>query len=129
MKRLISKKGVHIEHKKLVLYSRGVVLLLVIFAILLGYIAADWIFWLVLFAWSGLGASLGPPIILALFWKKTSKWGVLAGLISGTFVTIVWKSIPVLKTTIYELVPAFLISTFLSVIISLIRPQKSISKI
>lgn len=101
------KKGQVIDQKTLVIYSRSVVFILVVLAILLGYIAADWIFWLVLFAWAGLGASIGPTIILSLFWKRTTKWGVLAGLLSGTMVTIVWKSTPVLKAAIYELVPAF----------------------
>jgi sodium/proline symporter len=115
----IIKKGQKLEEKRLVVLSRLVVLVLVCLSILLGYIAADWIFWLVLFAWGGLGASLGPTIILSLFWKKTTRSGVLAGLISGTLVTIVWKSVPALAGIIYELVPAFFISSGLTVLVSL----------
>ena len=82
--------------------------------------ASQIIFWLVLFAWAGLGASIGPTIILSLFWKRTTKWGVVTGLISGTVTTIIWNQTPSLKGMIYELVPAFLISALLTVIVSLI---------
>jgi sodium/proline symporter len=114
----ILKKDEKIDPARLVLLSRFVVFFLVIFALVLGYVVADWIFWLVLFAWGGLGASFGPTLILSLFWKKTTKWGVLAGMISGTLVTIIWKSIPQLNTLLYELIPAFLVSLALTVLVS-----------
>ncbi len=114
------KKGKVLDEKRMVLMSRSVVLILVCFSIVLGYLAADWIFWLVLFAWGGLGASLGPTLILSLFWRRTSRLGVLAGLISGTAVTIIWKSTPALSGIVYELVPAFLVSMILTVLISLL---------
>ena len=117
------RHGAELQQKQLVLYSRIAVVVLVAAAIVLGYIAADWIFWLVLFAWGGLGASFGPTIILSLFWKRTSKWGVFAGLLSGTAVTILWKSTPALKSLMYELVPAFLFSLFMTIIISLATPD------
>jgi len=92
---------------------------MVIIALFLGIIARQYVFWLVLFAWGGLGASFGPTILLSLFWKKTTKPGIMAGLISGTVITIVWNQIAPLKNIIYELVPAFIISTLLTIIISL----------
>jgi len=74
----------------------------------------------VLFAWGGLGASFGPPLLLALYWKRTTKAGIAAGFISGTAVTIVWYLVPSLKSLIYELVPAFLISSILTITVSLL---------
>lgn len=118
------RKDKKIEQKQLVVYSRWVVLILVVISLILGAIAADWIFWLVLFAWGGLGASFGPPIILSLFWKRTTKWGVLAGFVSGTLITIIWKSSPFLKGLMYELVPAFGISFLLTIMISLLTLKK-----
>jgi Na+/proline symporter len=115
-----------VEQRKLVLYSRIFVLLLVILAIILAFLAADWVFWLVLFAWGGLGASFGPTILLSLFWKRTTKWGVLVGLISGTLVTIIWKSTPFLSNLVYELVPAFTISFILTIIVSLVTKSTEV---
>ncbi len=114
------RRGFAISERRMVFLSRVAVFLLVLGAIGLGAVAKDLIFWLVLFAWGGLGASFGPALILSLFWKRTTKWGVLAGLISGTMVTIIWNRTPVLKALVYELIPAFLISAILVVIVSLL---------
>ncbi|WP_290963625.1 sodium/proline symporter [Gracilimonas sp.] len=104
------KKDEEIPQKTLVLYSRIVVVLLVVVSLIFGLVAQNIVFWLVLFAWAGLGASIGPTSILALYWKKTTKAGVIAGLLTGTAVTIIWYFIPVLKNNLYELIPAFTLS-------------------
>jgi len=112
------KRGQKIADKKLVIYSRITVLILVIASVLLGLIAKELVFWLVLFAWAGLGAALGPTSILALYWKGTTRTGIFAGLISGTLTTIIWYNVPMLKSFIYELVPAFFLSLLLTFLIS-----------
>lgn len=106
----ILQAGEEIPQKKLVLYSRAVVVLLVAVALVFGLLAQELVFWLVLFAWAGLGAAIGPTSILALYWKGTTKAGIFAGLLTGTVVTIVWYYIPVLKDNLYELIPAFFLS-------------------
>lgn len=106
----IVRKGREIDQKRLVLYSRIVVLCLVVVSLILGALAEQLVFWLVLFAWGGLGAAFGPALIFSLYWKKTTRSGTIAGLIVGTVVTIIWNQTPILKQTIYELVPAFILS-------------------
>ncbi|MFO7848108.1 MAG: sodium/proline symporter [Balneolaceae bacterium] len=113
------RKGEEIPQKKLVLYSRAVVFLLVAVALLFGYLAEDLIFWLVLFAWAGLGASIGPTSILALYWEGTTRTGVIAGLLSGTSVTITWYFMPVLSELMYELVPGFFAGLLATWLVSL----------
>jgi len=44
------------------------------------------------YAWSGLGSSFGPALLLALWWKRTTYAGVLAGMIGGITSTILWKN-------------------------------------
>ena len=58
---------------------------------------------LVLYAWAGLGASFGPALLLTLWWKKTTKEGVWAGMIVGMIVVLLWYNIPLLKGLLYEL--------------------------
>jgi Na+/proline symporter len=114
----ILHRGEEIPQKRLVLYSRLVIVLLVVVALVFGVLAEGLVFWLVLFAWAGLGAAIGPTSILALFWRRTTRAGVIAGLITGTVVTIVWKITASLTALIYELVPAFAAGFIVTVLVS-----------
>lgn len=115
----ILKKGAEVPQKKLVFLSRAVVLLIVVFALVFGFLAEELVFWLVLFAWAGLGASIGPTSILALYWKRTTRQGIFAGLFSGTFVTIAWYYTPGLSGVMYELIPGFFASLLATWLVSL----------
>jgi Na+/proline symporter len=115
----ILHKGESISQKKLTLLSRLCVVFLVIVAVFLGIVIEDLVFWFVLFAWAGLGAAIGPTSILALFWKRTTKAGVIAGLISGTVTVFIWKTLPALSGLIYELIPAFIIALLATILVSL----------
>jgi sodium/proline symporter len=99
-----------VDDRVLVALSRAVVVLLVAAALLLGWLAQDLVFWMVLFAWAGLGAALGPPLILALYWSGTTRVGVVAGIVTGALTTVAWYYTPALKALVYELVPAFLLA-------------------
>lgn len=113
------KRNVQISDKKLVALSRWFVLVLVAVALLLGFMAEQLVFWLVLFAWAGLGAAFGPTSLLALFWKGTTKPGIMAGIITGASTVIVWNRIACLKEFIYELVPAFILAFVVTWLVSL----------
>ncbi|AAL80553.1 sodium/proline symporter [Pyrococcus furiosus DSM 3638] len=115
----IIKKGEKLSEEKAVFLSRIVVFLAGIFAMLLAYFAKDIIFWLVLFAWGGLGAAIGPTLIVSLYWKRATKWGVVAGMIVGALTTIIWKLYIRPITGLYELVPAFLFALIATVLVSL----------
>ena len=103
----VLKRDEKVEPAVLVRLSRASVVVLVLAALALGAVAQDVVFWLVLFAWGGLGAAIGPPLILALYWRGTTAAGVLAGLVTGTVVTVGWALTPALKGALYELIPAF----------------------
>ena len=115
----IIRKGDEIPQKRLVLMSRLVVLVLVLVSLVFGYLAEDLVFWLVLFAWAGLGASIGPASIMALYWKGTTRTGVMAGMVAGTGVTIGWYFTPLLSDLMYELVPGFIAGLAVTWLVSL----------
>jgi len=117
----------NINQKKLVFYSRISVLLLSVIAFLLA-LQGGVIYFLVAFAWGGLAASFGPLIILSLWWKRTTKWGAIAGMVSGTITVIIWDKFGVAnflsssfssELVIPGMIPAFFISLFLVIIVSL----------
>lgn len=125
--KILKKDTVINESKKLIL-SRTIVFFSGILALVLAYFAKDLIFWLVLFAWGGLGASFGTAVIFSLYWKKAHKYGITAGMITGTVVTILWKLFLKEPTGIYELIPAFLCSALAIVIVSLLKPLHTTQK-
>lgn len=104
--------------------SRLVVVLAGLFAIALAYMAEDLVFWLVLFAWGGLGAAFGPAVILALYDRRTSRAGVLAGMLTGTVVVIVWKLWLKEPTGLYELIPGFTLATLAILVVSRLAPDR-----
>jgi Na+/proline symporter len=122
----IIKGGKEISEKRMVFISRVVILAMVVFATVIAIIAIKYpgakhiVFWLVLFSWAGLGASFGTTILLALFWERTTMWGVFAGLVSGALTTIFWRTYPGLRSIAYELLPAFGVSLVLTVVVSLL---------
>jgi sodium/proline symporter len=120
----ILKKGTVIAESQKLKLSRIVVILSGILALVMAYLAQDLIFWLVLFAWGGLGASLGTSLIFSLYWKKTNTYGIVAGMITGTLVTILWKRFLSEPTGIYELIPGFILSALAIISFSLFFRNK-----
>jgi len=69
-------------------------------------------------AWGVFGAAFGPAILLALFWRRFNFAGAVAGILTGAAVDILW--LVLLKSTgIYEIIPGFLASLIVAVIVSL----------
>ena len=125
----ILRRGQQVPQKRLVFLSRLVVALLVAAALAVGMLAQELVFWLVLFAWAGLGASFGPTSILALYWRRTTRAGVIAGLIVGTAITFIWELTPALSPLLYELVPAFIGGLAATVVVSrLTRPPEGVDR-
>jgi Na+/proline symporter len=92
-------------------------------ALLLAWRANALVYSLVLYAWAGLGAAFGPPLLLSLWWRRTSRLGVLSGFIVGTVTVLVWYNVPVLKAQLYEMIPGFLLSLIATVAFSLLKPD------
>ena len=89
------------------------------------------VFEIVSFAWAGFGASFGPVVLFALFWKRTTKWGALAGMVVGGSMIFIWKYLiaPLGGLfAIYELLPAFILASIVIVVVSLLtkKPSKEI---
>jgi len=100
-----------LSHDTVLLVSRITLLMLGLGAMLIALGETRVIFWFVLFAWSGLGASFGPLILFTLYSKNINRQGAIAGMLTGFITTLVWKATGLSDTVIYELVPAFLIAT------------------
>ena len=64
-------------------------------------------------------------MLFSLFWKRTGRWGILAGMVSGGVMVFFWKYVvrPLGGAwNIYELLPAFLVACVFIVVVSLLTP-------
>ncbi len=115
------------SQKLLVAISRIGTVAIGVIAFVLALRAEEKVYWFVLYAWAGLGAAFGPGMVLSLWWKRTTKWGVFAGMVVGSAVAVVWHNVPFLKSLVYELVPAFALALVAVVVVSLFtRPPEEV---
>ena len=110
--------------KKELWFNRIITLLVGLVAFFLALHPGDSIFKMVSYAWSGIGSSFGPAILLVLFWKKVSRAGVIASLLSGTIGTIIWKEFFERPTEISERLTSFVFAFAMAVLFSLLIPEK-----
>lgn len=125
---LVNAFKVKISEKKIMLIARLSVVLISVIAVFLALDPNSSVFEIVSFAWAGFGAAFGPVVLFALFWKRTNKFGALAGMLSGGVMIFVWKFI--IRTRfagtildIYELLPAFIVACVVIVAVSLLTKK------
>lgn len=106
--------------------ARATVIVISIAAVILAWNPNSSVFRIVSFAWAGFGAAFGPVILAALFWRRSNKWGALAGIVSGGVMVFVWKFLvrPLGGAwDIYELLPAFVVASVAIVAVSLLTSK------
>lgn len=124
---------IKMDEKKAMLFARGTVEVIAIIGVILAWNPNSSVFTIVSFAWAGFGAAFGPLMLCSLFWKRTTKAGAIAGMVAGGAVVFIWKFLvrPMGGAwNIYELLPAFIVSAIVIVVVSLLtkEPEESIVK-
>lgn len=123
---------VKVSDKKKMIIARISVIIIAIIAMFIAKNPDSSVFDIVSFAWAGFGATFGPIVLCAIFWKRSNKWGALAGMVSGAVMVFLWKFV-ISKLggpfEIYELLPAFIVSLTFIIIVSLVtgKPSKEIT--
>jgi sodium/proline symporter len=117
--------------REVMVVSRIVLVLITIFAVFVATGNNQIIFSIVDFAWAGFGAAFGPLMIFSLFWKRTTYAGAIAGMVCGGAMVFIWNFwISKLGGAwgIYELLPAFVFSCIVIVVVSLLteKPAREI---
>ena len=105
-----------------------------LFGILVAWDENSVIFAVVSYAWAGLGASFGPLTLFSLYWRRTTKQGAIAGMVTGAVTVLVWHNF--IKPLggvfgVYELLPGFAVGMLACVIVSLLdkAPGKEVTDI
>lgn len=101
---------------------------ILIFGCLLALDQNSSIFTIVSYAWAGFGASFGPLMLLSLYWRRTTLPGAVAGMVTGAATVILWSNF--IKPLggwfgLYELLPGFVISLLVIVVVSLLTAEPS----
>lgn len=114
--------------KAVLIASRVTLLVIAVIAMIIALDENSIIFKLVSFAWAGFGATFGPIMLFSLFWKRVTRSGAIAGMLTGGGMVFIWKLI--LKPMggilgIYELFPAFVMSCIAIVVVSLLSKEPS----
>ena len=118
--------GVKLSRKASMRVARGTVAGIALIALVLAWNPNSSVFRVVSFAWAGFGATFGPQMLIALFWKRSTRQGAIAGMVAGGIMIFVWKFLvaPIGGVfAIYELLPAFLIALVANVVVSNITPE------
>ena len=119
---------IKVNEKTAMLIARVTVLVIAIVGVVIAWDKNSSVFQIVSFAWAGFGAAFGPVMLMSLFWKRTTKWGAFAGILSGGIMVFVWKFLvrPLGGLLdIYELLPAFIVGLATIIVVSIIDKKPS----
>lgn len=106
-KRMLKKEP---SSQQLLRVSRLWVFCAAAFALGIAYMKISTIFSLVQYAWSGLGCSFGPLILLSLYSNRVNKYGAIAGILTGGVVSGLWPYLnSFLPISIEAMVPGFIL--------------------
>lgn len=113
------------NYKEMLLISRIFVFIITLISVILALNPNHSILNLVSYAWSGLGGTLGPVILLSIFWRRMNSYGAGLGMIVGMITIIV---LHYFNNLYYELLPAFILNVIFIIIGSLLTkfPNKCI---
>ena len=114
--------------KEVMNVSRVTLVAITVIAVLIAWDENSVIFTIVSFAWAGFGATFGPLMLFSLFWKRINRAGAIAGMLGGGITVFFWNLVirPLGGIwNVYELLPAFIVSSILIVAVSLLTPPPS----
>ncbi len=113
-----------VSEQKLLMLSRLITILVGVVGFVISITSTKLVFTMVSYAWAGLGASFGPALLMTLWWKKIRARGVLAGMITGTVVTIIWTSLPELDGVLSSRLIAWVAALVAVVSVSLVSSKE-----
>jgi sodium/proline symporter len=85
----IIKKG-QAEDRKLLFLSRSATLGVGLLGLVLALTTSELIYYIVSYAWAGIGCSFAPAVLLSFYWDRFSSNGVVTALATGLVTTIIW---------------------------------------
>ena len=124
--------GIKLSNRAAIIVARLTVLAIAVIACFMARDPNSSVFAIVSFAWAGFGGTFGPVMLFSLFWRRTNRWGALAGMLTGGAMVFIWKFLvrPLGGLwNIYELLPSFVVASAVLVVVSLLTgaPEKAVT--
>lgn len=117
--------GIKLSQKLSMIIARISVVAIAVIAVFLARDPESSVFNIVSFAWAGFGATFGPVVLTALFWKRSNMWGAVSGMIVGGITVFVWHYLDGGIFNLYELAPAFILALAANIFVSLLTKAPS----
>lgn len=118
----IIKKG-QAEDKKLLFLSRSATLGVGILGLVLALTTSELIYYIVSYAWAGIGCSFAPAVLLSFYWDRFSSNGVVTALATGLVTTIIWI-VTGLDAVVTARAVTFIAAITMAVIVTLLTSPK-----
>lgn len=115
--------GLKLTDRQLVWTSKITILISGMIGMVIALTSESLVYLIVSWAWSGVGGTLSPAILMTFFWKRYSSTGIIATIISGFIFTVLWISTP-LDTIITSRFSTFFIAAAFGIVFSLLFPDK-----
>lgn len=111
----------NLTDKQLSRYGKATTVVIGVLGLALALGEARAVFWFVLFAWSGLACAFTPVVLCALFWKRTTRAGAIAGMVAGFLTAAVWVlALKDMTYGLYEMIPGFAVGFAVTIGVSML---------
>jgi len=122
----VVQKGLRVKmsERKLVMWGRIVSLAAGVVSLLIALRPPDLILVITAFAWAVIASTNLWPTLFGVYWKRASKVGVLASMISGACVALLWQALakigwkPISDSGIHGFIPAILVGLLTLIVVS-----------
>lgn len=121
----IIKKG-KAKDSRLLFLSRAATLGIGLLGLILALTTSELIYYIVSYAWAGIGCSFAPAVLLSFYWDRFSSKGIVTALSTGLITTIVWI-LTGLDGEVTARAATFIAAMGLAVLVTLLSKDKKIS--
>lgn len=118
----IIKKG-KAPDGKLLTISRIATLGIGTFALILALTTSDLIYYIVSYAWAGIGCSFAPAVLLSFYWDRFGSSGVVTALFTGLTTTVIWI-VSGLDKMITARAVTFIVAMTLAILVTLLKKEE-----
>lgn len=117
--------GKHLTERQAITVTRVAIVIVAAIGSAIAITTPQSVFVLTNYASSGLAATYAPVLFLALYWKRLSGPGVVAGMIGGFSSVVIWQQFPSLLALSVPALPGCVMGGLIAVAVSLMTPQSS----